>query len=108
MRSDKERLLHILEAIERIEKYTIKGFDEFSRNELIQIWMIQHIQIIGEAARSLSPEFKEKHSEVKWTSIVGMRHVLVHEYFGIDLTIVWNVVSKDLPDLKQKIINLID
>lgn len=103
MREDRERLLHILEAIERVEKYAAHGQETFRRDELIQNWMVRHIQVIGEAARVLSRQFREQHVEIPWSDIIGMRHVMVHEYFGIDLDIVWQVVSADLPDLKRKI-----
>ncbi|MFQ5532923.1 MAG: DUF86 domain-containing protein [Candidatus Methylomirabilales bacterium] len=103
MRDDRERLLHILEAIERIERYAARGREAFEQDELIQNWMVLHIQIIGEATRALSREFRESHPELPWTEMVGMRHVLVHDYFGIDLDIVWRVVERDLPDLKRKI-----
>ena len=65
--------------------------------------MVRHLQVIGEAARTLSQTFREQHSEVPWASIIGMRHVLVHDYFGIDLDIVWRVVNADLPGLKRNI-----
>jgi uncharacterized protein with HEPN domain len=103
MKDDRERLRHILDAIERIEKYAARGENAFRQDELIQNWMVRHLQVIGEAARALSQTFREQHSEVPWASIIGMRHVLVHDYFGIDLDIVWRVVSTDLPDLKRNI-----
>ena len=103
MKDYRERLRHILEAIERIEKYAARGENAFRQDELIQNWMLRHLQVIGEAARTFSEPFRQQHPEVPWASVVGMRHVLVHEYFGIDLDIVWRVVSADLPDLKQKI-----
>jgi len=65
--------------------------------------MVRHIQVIGEAARSLSDEFQGRHSDTPWRDIVAMRHVLVHEYFGIDLDIVWRVVAVELPEPKRKI-----
>ena len=84
MRSERERLLDILEAIERIEKYAAEGKAAFEADELIQNWMVNHISVIGEACRSLSPEFQAYHSSVPWADIIGMRNILVHHYFGID------------------------
>jgi uncharacterized protein with HEPN domain len=107
MRDDRERLHDIREAIERIEKYAARGREEFVRDELIQIWVLHHLQIIGEAARALSPAFTEKHAEVPWPQIVGMRNILVHNYFGIDVAIVWSVVERDLPVLKQSVNTLL-
>ncbi len=102
MRSDRERLLDIQEAIERIEKYTADGKEAFEASDLIQTWVVHHLQIIGEAVRVLPDEFRQVHLEISWKQTVGMRHILVHNYFGTDTTIVWPVVGNDLPDLKVK------
>jgi uncharacterized protein with HEPN domain len=103
MRDADERLLHILEAIERIEKYARRGRSAFDADELIQSWVVRHLQVIGEAARALPSSFREQHPEIPWSHIIGMRHILIHEYFDIDLEIVWQAVERDLPDLKSKI-----
>ena len=103
MRDDAERLEHILEAIERIGKYAAKGEDAFRSDELIQNWVVRNIQVIGEAARALSQEFRDRHPTVPWSDIIGMRHVLVHDYFHIDLDVVWEVVRRDLPNLAHEI-----
>ena len=107
MRDDRERPLDILEAIERIEKYAARGREAFEQDELIQNWVLHHLQIIGEAARALSPELTGRHSEVSWSKIVGMRNILVHNYFSIDEAVVWAVVEKDLPVLKRQLTGLI-
>lgn len=103
MRDDRARLRHILEAIAHIEKYAARGEKAFRSDELIQSWMVRHLQIIGEAARALSSQVRDHHPEVPWLNIMDMRNVLVHEYFGIDLDIVWRVVERELPDLRRKI-----
>ena len=103
MRDDRARLRHILEAITHIQKYAARGENAFRRDELIQNWMVRHLQILGEAARALSGQFRDRHPEVPWLNIMDMRNVLVHEYFGIDLDIVWRVVERELPDLRRKI-----
>ncbi len=108
MRDDRERLLDIQEAIERIEKYVAHGRAAFEQDELIQTWALHHLQIIGEAVRALSKEFTQKHSEVAWRQIVGMRNILVHNYFDTDTAIVWAVLENDLPVLKQQITELLD
>ncbi|RME90733.1 MAG: DUF86 domain-containing protein, partial [Verrucomicrobia bacterium] len=100
MRDPKERLRDILEAIARIERYASRGREAFERDELIQVWIFHHIQIIGEAAANLGRDFHEAHPEVPWPQIVAMRNVLVHEYFGVDLREVWKTVERDLPALK--------
>lgn len=100
MREDRRRLLDMREAIDRIEKYAFRGRTAFETEELIQNWIVHHLQIIGEAARSLSPEVRERHPEVPWSEIIGMRTILVHRYFDIDTDIVWAVVERDVPTLK--------
>ncbi len=103
MRDDRERLLDILEAIERIEKYAAQGRSVFDEDELIQTWILHHLQIIGEAVRALSPETTSNSDEIAWAKIVGMRNILVHNYFNIDTDIVWAVIENDLEILKAKI-----
>ncbi len=103
MRDDRERLLDILETIERIDRYAILGREAFERDELLQSWIIRHLQLIGEAARRLSEPLRSDHSEVPWSAIIALRNYLVHAYFGLDLNIIWQVVGQDLPGLKEQI-----
>ena len=107
MRDDRERLLDIQEAIERIEKYAAQGRETFDHNELIQTWIVHNLQILGEAVRGISADFKKQHPEVSWQQIAGMRNILVHDYFGIDASIGWAVVERELPILKQQVLNMI-
>jgi uncharacterized protein with HEPN domain len=101
MRDDRERVLDILEAIERIERHSADGRGAFDAGELVQIWVTHHLLIIGEACRGLTQTLKQKHSEIPWQEIVGMRNILVHQYFGVDKDAVWSVVVHDLPQLKR-------
>ncbi|MDH4082527.1 MAG: DUF86 domain-containing protein [Nitrospira sp.] len=103
MRDDHGRLHDILDAIKRIERYAKRGRRAFEEDELIHTWMIHHIQIIGEAASQLSLTFRKTHQQVPWPQIIKMRHVLVHDYLGIDLGEVWAVVERDVPVLKKQI-----
>ncbi len=103
MRSDRERLLDILEAIEKIEHYIPRGKQAFETDELLQVWVVRHLQIIGEAASRVSVETQNRFSEIPWGKMIGMRHVLVHGYFEIDLEIVWSVLENDLQPLKEQI-----
>lgn len=98
MRSDRERLLDILEAIERIEKYAARGKETFLGDELIQNWMVNNIMVIGEACRALPNEFQAGHANVPWADIIGMRNLLIHHYFGIDQEAVWAVIEKDISE----------
>jgi uncharacterized protein with HEPN domain len=108
MRDPKERLRDMLEAIEYIERYAVQGREAFERDELIQNWMVRHLQIIGEAARALPQDVRDLGSDVPWSKIIGMRHILVHDYFRIDTEIVWDVVERDLPVLKRAMQALLD
>ncbi len=103
MRDDRERLADIIDAIERIEKYAVRGRRALQTDELIQTWVVHHLMIIGEACRALSADFRSQHPSEVWALAAGLRNVLVHEYFGIDLDVVWNVLQRDLPDLKQRV-----
>ena len=75
----------------------------FDRDELVQTWVLHHLQIIGEAVRGLSDEIRSAHPDIPWAQIAAMRNILVHDYFGIDLEEVWAAVVRDLPQLKAKI-----
>jgi uncharacterized protein with HEPN domain len=103
MRDDKERMLDILEAIENIEKYAVRGRAVFESDELVQTWILHHLQILGEAAARISDDFQERHPAIPWFKIVGMRNILVHDYFRIDIEAVWSVVKNDIPVLKKAI-----
>jgi len=70
---------------------------------MFQVWVVRHLQIIGEAAGRISVDTQMRFPEVPWRKMIGMRHVLVHGYFEIDLEIVWAVIEKDLPSLKEQI-----
>lgn len=107
MRDERERLRDILEAVEKVEKYASRGREIFERDELVQTWIVHHLQIIGEAAARLSDGFREAHTDVQWKQIIGMRNILVHGYFEIDPEIVWSAVEKHLPDLKRRIANVL-
>ena len=103
MRETSERLQDIHEAIIRIEKYTQGNREAFDQNELVQTWVIHHLEIIGEAARAIPQDYRNAHPEISWGQINGMRNILIHMYFGIDKDIVWAVVEQDLPHLKSSI-----
>jgi len=103
VRNPSERLRDILEAIDRIERYAARGAGAFEKDELVQSWVVRHLQIIGEAARALPPDVRERFPEIPWPQIIGMRHILVHDYFEIDSQVVWDVVIRNLPELKSQV-----
>ena len=100
MRDPRERLQDILDAIAHIERYATRGREAFETDELLQNWFVRHLQIIGEAARLLPEEVRALAPDIPWSEIIGMRHILVHNYFGIDTQVVWDAVERDLPNLK--------
>lgn len=94
----------ICEAIDRIEQY-ISGmsFDVFSNDRKSVDAVVRNLEIIGEASNRLPTDFKNSHSQIEWHKVVGLRHRIVHEYFGVDLKIVWQILQKDLPSLREAI-----
>ena len=103
MRDDREWLADIYEAVTNIEKYALRGQDAFLQEELIQVWMRYHFQILGEAARNVTGHFKEAHPEIPWSKIIAFRNMLTHHYFEIDPKVVWNIITHDLPPLKEQV-----
>lgn len=103
MRIVEERFLDMMEAIQRIEKYAGRGRQAFVSDELIQTYIVHNLQILGEAAAKIPADQQREYPELPWPKMVGMRNVLVHNYFNIDLDIVWQVVESELPALKEKI-----
>src|SRR6266581_3173587 len=83
------------------------GREDFEADELLQNWFVRHLQIIGEAARLLPEEIRATAPDIAWSKIIGMRHILVHNYFGIDTQVVWDAVERDVPNLKEKITSLL-
>ncbi len=92
----------IIEAIDRVAQYTEGlSFDAFSKDRKTIDAVVRNLEIIGEAANRMPDEFKEKRSNVEWHKVVGLRHRIVHEYFGIDLQIIWQIINTDLPELRK-------
>ena len=107
MRDIEERFLDMLEAIQRIDKYAARGRQAFAADELIQTYIVHNLQILGEAAAKVSTIQQAEYPDLPWPKMIGMRNVLVHNYFNIDLDIVWQVVESELPALQEKIIRIV-
>jgi uncharacterized protein with HEPN domain len=103
VRSDGDRLRDAIEAIDRCLSQAERGREVFETDPLVQVWMVHHLEIVGEACRAVTAELRAAHPEVPWAAIVGMRNVLAHDYFGIDLAEVWSTVERDLPPLRAQL-----
>lgn len=103
MRPDRARLGDILEANGKIREQLPSTVEELMASELLQVWVVYHLRVIGEAANNLSPDLVAAHPEIPWRKIVGLRHVIVSRYFGIDLAVVWRLVTRNLPALEAPI-----
>lgn len=105
--TDVERLRHVLDFIGRIETYTAAGRDVFLTDQMVQDAVLRNFEIIGEAARMLSPATKDRAPTIEWRKIVGMRDHVAHGYFGIDLDLVWDTTVQDLPLLRAGVETLL-
>lgn len=98
----------ILKSVNKIEEYTKRiNEEEFNKNTLIQDAILRRLEIIGEAVKNLPQEFKEQYTDIPWDRIAGMRNIVAHEYFGVNLKRVWKTLKDDIPELKEKIYRII-
>ena len=98
---------HILECIELIEEYT-RGVtkEEFFKSKQLQDSVIRRIEVIGEATKNISQEIKDKYFQIPWKRISGMRDILIHEYWGIDLNLTWNIATQEMQNFKKSILEI--
>jgi uncharacterized protein with HEPN domain len=98
----------MLQAIANIERYLGRGRQAFENDELLQVWMLRQLQVLGEAARVLPPEVRDLAPAIPRPKIAGMRNILVHGYFDIDTEIVWEAADRDIPALRTLLEVLLD
>ena len=108
MRDFRDRLQDILDAIGQIESEQVKGRTAFDSSPLIQVWMVHHLMIIGEAVRAIDPAIRQRYPSIPWRQIAGMRNILVHDYFRINQEVVWETVEKHVPPLKAEIKRILE
>ena len=108
MRDDRLYLIHIAESIERIERYTELGPAAFQSDTMIQDAVLRNLHTLSESTQRLSTELKDQYPEMDWASIAAFRNVVVHDYLGIDLPRIWDILERDLPGLKQVVSTMLD
>ena len=104
---DKQKLNDILDAIETIEVYSVPSYDEFLSDSKTRDAILYNLIIIGEAANQISDGFQEKHYTLPWSSMIGTRNIIVHGYDQVKLQIVWEILQRDLEQLKLEIIKVL-
>ena len=108
-RSWKLRIEDILEAVERIERYT-EGlrYDQWQTDQKTIDAVIRNIEVIGEAAKHVPPDVQKMFPEIPWGKMKGIRNILIHEYFGVDIEVLWKTAMEDLPGLKDLLMGMLD
>jgi len=99
---DKVRLQHIIDSISKIETYVLAAtFQDYESNSMMKDACVRQLGIIGEACNRISEEVKDANQEIEWRQIIGLRNIVIHQYFGVDDQLIWDVIQHNLPDLKQ-------
>jgi uncharacterized protein with HEPN domain len=97
-------LKHIIYSIESIDNYTKdKSEQDFIESPETQDAAMRRLAVIGEAAKNIPSVLREKHKKIDWKAIIGLKNILVHEYFGVDIGVIWHIVKDDIPELKKEI-----
>ena len=108
MRADRLRLLDAVEQVELISRFSQRGREAFFSDVLVQSAVLHRLALLGEACRGLSSTLCEAHPEVPWPQIIAFRNVVIHEYFGIDLELVWAIVTEHITDLGERLRSVAD
>ncbi len=103
MKDDRLYLIHMRECIARVEQYTTGGREGFLASTLIQDAVLRNLETLAESSQRLSSSLKNQHPEINWRAIAGFRNVLVHDYLGVAMSEVWDIIERHLPDLKAVI-----
>ena len=108
MKDNRLYLIHIREAIERIEEYTREGQEAFFEDHKTQDAVLRNLHTLAESAQRISSNLKAKHSQVDWRTLSAFRNVVVHDYLGISLDQIWDIIQNDLPALKKSITAILE
>jgi uncharacterized protein with HEPN domain len=103
VKDERTYLLHAVEAIDAILSYTVEGREVFYADGKTRDAVIRNIEIIGQAVKGVSDATRALEPDIPWRQIAGMRDKLIHEYFGVDLALVWDVVERDLPNVRPRL-----
>ena len=107
MKQNNVYLKHILDEINFLQKSTeTLDYNSFFENEMLTRAFSRSLEIIGEAVKSLSSEFRKAHNDIEWKKISGMRDKIIHQYFSVDYELLWDVIKNKLPEIKEKIQSL--
>ena len=107
MKSDKAYLQHILEMISRVESASESGKETFVGSHLHQDAVLRNLHTIMETTQRLSADLKAENTDIEWATLAAFRNVLVHDYLGIDIELVWTVVNQDIPEFKGKVTKIL-
>jgi uncharacterized protein with HEPN domain len=107
MKDDNLYFIHIMERIERIESYIQDGREEFLRSRLVQDAVIRNFEVMGEAAKRVSKRSRDKYPAVPWKRMTGFRDILIHQYEGVELEKIWNIIAQELPKVKIEIASIL-
>lgn len=102
-------IAHIMEAIEKIEKYLrdVSDVHQFVSSDMLFDAVLREMEIIGEAANNIDADFREIHPDIPWKKMISLRNILIHEYFGVNGQIVWDTCQGDLPQLKKLLLPIL-
>lgn len=108
MRDDHERMLDIVEAADRVRELVSRGKPSYDNDAVVQDAMVRRVEIIGEAVSKITPESRNRHSNVPWRDVVALRNRVAHGYFDIDLELIWQIAEQSVPALAAHVQRILD